>query len=71
MLSRINKTKGLPGEGTITRLVKIGRELGLAGSYTGIGARLVMVGTLTAFQFAIYGDVSCFPDPHSSRQLQI
>jgi solute carrier family 25 phosphate transporter 3 len=57
MLSKINKTKGLPGEGTTTRLIKIAKELGLKGSYTGIGARLFMVGTLTAFQFAIYGDV--------------
>lgn len=57
MLSKINKTKGLPGEGTATRLVKIGKELGLRGSFTGIGARLFMVGTLTAFQFAIYGDL--------------
>ncbi|KUI60664.1 Mitochondrial phosphate carrier protein [Cytospora mali] len=57
MLSKINKTKGLPGEGTTTRLIKIGKELGLRGSYTGIGARLFMVGTLTAFQFAIYGSV--------------
>jgi solute carrier family 25 (mitochondrial phosphate transporter), member 3 len=57
MLSKINKTKGLPGEGTVSRLVKIGKELGFAGSYAGIGARLFMVGTLTAFQFAIYGDL--------------
>ncbi|KAK4060732.1 uncharacterized protein Triagg1_10669 [Trichoderma aggressivum f. europaeum] len=57
MLSKINKTKGLPGEGTTSRLIKIGRELGLRGSYTGIGARLFMVGTLTAGQFAIYGDL--------------
>jgi hypothetical protein len=55
MLSKINKTKGLPGEGTMTRLVKIGKELGIRGSYSGIGARLFMVGTLTAGQFAIYG----------------
>lgn len=55
MLSRINKTKGLPGEGTTSRLIKIARELGLRGSFGGIGARLVMVGTLTAGQFAIYG----------------
>jgi hypothetical protein len=63
MLSKINKTKGLPGEGTMSRLVKIGKELGVRGSYAGIGARLFMVGTLTAGQFAIYGDikkVSCF-----------
>ena len=47
MLSKINKTKGLPGEGTTSRLIKIARELGLRGSYSGIGARLFMVGTLT------------------------
>lgn len=57
MLSKINKTKGLPGEGTTSRLFKIAKELGIRGSYTGIGARLFMVGTLTAGQFAIYGDV--------------
>jgi solute carrier family 25 phosphate transporter 3 len=57
MLSKINKTKGLPGEGTTSRLIKIGKELGIRGSYSGIGARLFMVGTFTAFQFAIYGDV--------------
>jgi len=57
MLSKINKTKGAPGEGTTTRLIKIAKELGLKGSYTGIGARLFMVGTLTAGQFAIYGDI--------------
>ncbi|MCJ1429618.1 mitochondrial phosphate carrier protein [Sticta canariensis] len=57
MLSKINKTKGLPGEGTTSRLIKIARELGLRGSFTGIGARLFMVGTLTAGQFAIYGDI--------------
>jgi len=57
MLSKINKTKGLPGEGTTSRLIKIAKELGFRGSYTGIGARLFMVGTLTAGQFAIYGDL--------------
>ena len=57
MLSKINKTKGAPGEGTMTRLFKIGKELGLRGSYGGIGARLFMVGSITAGQFAIYGDL--------------
>lgn len=47
MLSKINKTKGLPGEGTTSRLIKIAKELGIRGSYTGVGARLFMVGTLT------------------------
>lgn len=44
MLSKINKTKGLPGEGTISRLAKIYKEIGLKGSFSGIGARLFMVG---------------------------
>ncbi|OAA71297.1 mitochondrial phosphate carrier protein [Cordyceps fumosorosea ARSEF 2679] len=57
MLSKINKTKGLPGEGTTSRLIKIAKELGIKGSFTGVGARLVMVGTLTAGQFAIYGEI--------------
>jgi hypothetical protein len=57
MLSKINKTQGLPGEGTTSRLIKIAKELGLRGSFSGIGARLFMVGTLTAGQFAIYGDI--------------
>ncbi|EGX88902.1 mitochondrial phosphate carrier protein [Cordyceps militaris CM01] len=57
MLSKVNKTKGLPGEGTASRLIKIAKELGVKGSFTGVGARLVMVGTLTAGQFAIYGEI--------------
>jgi len=57
MLSKINKTQALPGEGTTSRLIKIAKELGIKGSYGGIGARLFMVGTLTAGQFAIYGDI--------------
>lgn len=57
MLSKINKTKGLPGEGTTSRLIKIAKDLGLRGSYTGIGARLFMIGILTSLQFGIYGDI--------------
>lgn len=57
MLSKINKSKGAPGESTTSRLVKIAKELGLKGSFSGIGARLAMVGTITAGQFAIYGDL--------------
>lgn len=55
MLSKINKTKGLPGESTTSRLINIAKELGFRGSFSGIGARLFMVGALTAGQFAIYG----------------
>jgi hypothetical protein len=57
MLSKINKTKGLPGESTISRLVKIAGELGIRGSFTGLPTRLFMVGGLTSGQFAIYGDI--------------
>jgi solute carrier family 25 phosphate transporter 3 len=56
LLSKINKQKG--AEGSITsRLVKISQELGPKGLFTGLFARIVMVGTLTAGQFAIYGDI--------------
>jgi solute carrier family 25 phosphate transporter 3 len=55
MLSKINKSQGLPGEGTVSRLIKIAKELGLKGSFSGIGARLVLVGGITAGQFGIYG----------------
>lgn len=49
MLSKINKTKGLPGESTTSRLVKIAGELGVRGSFSGLGARLFMVGSLVMF----------------------
>ena|ERR1700760_1542862 len=58
MLSKINKTKGLPGESTTSRLFKIGKELGLRGSYAGIGARLFMVGTLVSESLIHYVDVA-------------
>ncbi|KAI3547714.1 hypothetical protein CABS01_08065 [Colletotrichum abscissum] len=57
MLSKINKTKGLPGESTAFRLYKIAGELGLRGSFSGLPARLFMIGGLTAGQFAIYGSI--------------
>ncbi|KAK0663602.1 Mitochondrial phosphate carrier protein [Lasiodiplodia hormozganensis] len=57
MLSKINKVKLLPGEKVSARLVQTAKELGVRGSFTGVGPRLFMVGTLTAFQFAIYGDL--------------
>jgi solute carrier family 25 phosphate transporter 3 len=65
MLSKINKTQGAPGQGTTSRLIQIAKELGIRGSYTGIGARLFMVGTLTAGQFAIYGK---FSHPNTTPQ---
>ncbi|KAG9007737.1 Cu/Pi carrier [Tulasnella sp. 427] len=57
LLSKINKTKALPGETVTGRLIKMAGQLGMKGLFTGMGARLVMVGTLTAGQFAIYSDI--------------
>lgn len=57
LLSKINKEKALPGETTTGRLVKISQQIGVKGLFGGLGARFVMIGTLTAGQFAIYGDI--------------
>ncbi|WWC62932.1 uncharacterized protein I303_105530 [Kwoniella dejecticola CBS 10117] len=57
LLSKINKTKGAPGQSTTSRLVQMAGQLGVGGLFTGMGARLVMIGTLTAGQFFIYGDI--------------
>jgi solute carrier family 25 phosphate transporter 3 len=57
LLSKINKTKALPGETVTGRLVSMSRQLGVTGLFTGLGARLFMVGTLTAGQFAIFGEI--------------
>ncbi|KAL7754444.1 mitochondrial phosphate carrier protein [Sorochytrium milnesiophthora] len=57
LLSKINKTKGAPGESTTSRLMKLASELGVRGLFLGLGARIVMVGTLTAGQFLINGEV--------------
>jgi solute carrier family 25 phosphate transporter 3 len=56
ILSKVNKDKGQPGEGTARRLVRIATELGPRAAFTGMRARLVMVGGMTAVQFGIYGD---------------
>jgi len=56
LLSKINKQKGASGSIT-SRLIGLAGELGARGLFLGLGARLVMVGTLTAGQFAIYGDI--------------
>lgn len=56
LLSKINKQKN--AEGSITsRLVQLSKELGVRGLFLGLGARVVMVGALTAGQFGIYGDI--------------
>jgi len=58
LLSKINK-KGAGGQGsTISRLLNISREMGFAKlCLTGLGARCIMIGTLTAGQFGIFDSV--------------
>jgi len=58
LLSKINK-KGAGGTGgTVSRLVTIAKEMGFVKlCLTGLGARCVMIGTLTAGQFGIFDTV--------------
>jgi solute carrier family 25 phosphate transporter 3 len=58
LLSLINK-EGAGGEGSIsTRLVRLARETGFRKlCLTGLGARCVMIGTLTAGQFGIFDTI--------------
>ncbi|TIB69841.1 hypothetical protein E3P77_00245 [Wallemia ichthyophaga] len=55
LLSKINKTQAKVGESTTTRLVGLAGQLGMGGMFSGIGTRLVMVGSITAGQFALNG----------------
>lgn len=57
LLSKINKQKGADGQSVTSRLVTMSKELGVKGLFTGLAPRIVMVATLTAGQFAIYGDI--------------
>lgn len=52
VLSKINKEKGAGS--VASRIVKIMTELGPSKLFLGLGPRVVMVGTLTAFQFFLY-----------------
>ena len=53
LLSKINKTKAAPGEGTTSRLINMSKQLGVKGLFGGLGARFFMIGTLTAGQFGL------------------
>lgn len=59
LLSLINKSEGAGGEGSIpTRLMRLASEVGFKKlCLTGLGARCVMIGTLTAGQFGIFDTV--------------
>merc|ERR1719181_2300123 len=58
LLSKVNK-KGAGGDGSIVaRMMNISKEMGVVNlCMTGLGARCVMIGTLTALQFGIFDTV--------------
>ena len=78
LLSKVNKA-GAGGDGPImSRLVNIGKEMGLKKlMLTGLPARCVMIGTLTAGQFAIFDTVMGalgaskfhFTDPDAAKEV--
>jgi solute carrier family 25 phosphate transporter 3 len=57
LLSKINKTKGAEGQSITSRLGALAKQLGFRGLFLGLVPRIIMVGSLTAGQFAIYGDI--------------
>lgn len=59
LLSLINKSEGAGGEGSIpVRLMRLAKQVGFKKlCLTGLGARCVMIGTLTAGQFGIFDKV--------------
>lgn len=54
VVSKLNNVKRAPGESAISAITKILKELGPSGVWRGLGARIIMVGTLTAMQWFIY-----------------
>lgn len=57
LLSLMNKTQGRPGQGMISRIAELSGQLGVKGLFGGMGARFVMIGSITAGQFGLYGSV--------------
>lgn len=53
----MNKTQGRPGQGMISRIAELSGQLGVKGLFGGMGARFVMIGSITAGQFGLYGSV--------------
>jgi solute carrier family 25 phosphate transporter 3 len=54
VVSKLNNVQKKAGEGTGAAIGNILRDLGFSGVWRGLGARIVMVGTLTALQWFIY-----------------
>jgi solute carrier family 25 phosphate transporter 3 len=58
LLSKINKTKALPGETVTGRLVKMSRQLGVSGLFTGLGARYVFFETGSFERSVLVSDIA-------------
>jgi solute carrier family 25 phosphate transporter 3 len=54
VVSKLNNISRAPGEGTRAVIGRILSDLGFKGVWRGLGARIVMIGTLTALQWFIY-----------------
>lgn len=54
LVSKLNNVQKAQGESTMTLSMRLLRELGFRGVWRGLGARIVMIGTLTALQWFIY-----------------
>jgi len=53
MVSKLNQ-RGKSTDGTGAQVRQIYSEIGMAGLWNGLGARILMVGTLTGMQWWIY-----------------
>ena len=54
MVSKLNNIQKKEGEGVGTAISQIYKDIGFSGLWRGLGARIVMIGTLTALQWFIY-----------------
>ena len=54
LVSKLNNVEKAAGESTAALSARLLKELGMVGIWRGLGARIVMIGTLTALQWLIY-----------------
>ena len=54
LVSQMNNVPKLPGEGTMAFAGRLSRKAGFMGLWTGLGPRIIMVGTLTSLQWLVY-----------------
>ncbi|KAL1919129.1 uncharacterized protein VTP21DRAFT_2511 [Calcarisporiella thermophila] len=54
VVSKLNNAKSVEGESTAAAILRISRQLGFKGMWTGLGTRIIMIGTLTGLQWLFY-----------------